>query len=251
MTRKLLIILALCFLAVFHSCKKAPLTVGPIVTQTRELNNFKEVFVNDYINLSLVRSDTCYIEITTGKNIIDNITTEVNNGILTICNTTTCNWIRPYNYTCDATLYFKDITNFVFGSSGTLTTKNNYTGELAYPDFYRFEIHDGSGDVDLNINNCNDLRVVYHYGTSRLSIHGTNNYGFVIYKRSFGVIDARNYDAEVVHVTTESPSDCFISANSYIEAEINDLGNIYYKGEPDSTSVTYGEYARGQLLPLY
>ena len=228
MTRKLLIISALCFLAAFSSCKKAPLTIGPIVSQVRDLHDFTEVYVNDYINLSLVRSDTCYIEITTGKNIIDNITTEVNNGILTICNTTTCNWFRPYEYECRATLYFKDITNF-----------------------YRFEIHDGSGDVDLNINNCNDLRVVYHYGTSRLSIHGTNNYGFVIYKRSYGVIDARNYDAEIVHVTTDSPSDCFISANSYIEAVINDLGNIYYKGEPDSTSVTYGAHARGQVLPLY
>lgn len=251
MTRKLLIISALCFLAAFTSCKKAPLTVGPIVTQVRELDNFTEVHVNEYINLSLVRSDTCYIEITTGKNIIDNITTEVNNGILTICNTTTCNWIRPYNYKCEATLYFKDITNFIFASSGTLETKNNYTGYIQSPNFYRFEVDGGSGDIDLNVNNCNDLRIVYRYGISRLDLHGSNNQGFVIYKRSYGIIDARNYDAEVVHVTTKSPSDCFISANSYIEAEINDLGNIYYKGEPDSTSVTYGEYARGQLLPLY
>ena len=250
MTRKLLIISALCFLAAFTSCKKAPLTVGPIVTQVRELDNFTEVHVNEYINLSLVRSDTCYIEITTGKNIIDNITTEVNNGILTICNTTTCNWIRPYNYKCEATLYFKDITNFIFASSGTLETKNNYTGYIQSPNFYRFEVDGGSGDIDLNVNNCNDLRIVYRYGISRLDLHGSNK-GFVIYKRSYGIIDARNYDAEVVNVTTESPSDCFISANSYIEAEINDIGNIYYKGEPDSTSVTYGEYARGQLLPLY
>ena len=100
MTRKLLIISALCFLAALSSCKRAPLTIGSIVTQERELPDFTEVHVNDYINITLVRSDTCYIKITTGKNIIDNITTDVNNGILTICNTTTCNWARPYNYEC-------------------------------------------------------------------------------------------------------------------------------------------------------
>ena len=248
MTRKLLIISALCFLAAFSSCKKAPLTVGPTVFQVRELPDFTEVHVNDYINLSLVRSDTCYIEITTGKNIIDNITTEVNNGILTICNTTTCNWLRPYDYKCEATLYFKDITNFIFAASGTLETANNYTGVFPSPAYYRFEVHGGSGDIDLNINNCNDLRVVYQHGTSHLNIHGSNNNGFVIFKRSYGIIDAINYDAEVVHVTTESPSDCFISASSEIEAEINDLGNIYYKGDPDSIQVTYGKYARGRLL---
>jgi hypothetical protein len=251
MTRKLLIISALCLLAAFTSCKKAPLTVGPTVFQVRELPDFTEVHVNDYINLSLVRSDTCYFEIKTGKNIIDNITTEIRDGVLTICNTTTCNWIHQYNYECDATLYFKDITNFIFASSGTLVTKNSYTGELPSGDFYRFEIHDGSGDIDLNINNCNDLRVIYHRGTSRLDLHGSNNHNFSIYKRSYGIIDARNYDAETVCVTAESPSDCFISASGYIEAVINDLGNIYYKGEPDSISVTYGKYARGRLIPLY
>ena len=250
MARKLLIILTCCFLAAFSSCKKSPINIGPIVSQSRELANFTEVHVNDYINISLVRSDTCYIEITTGKNIIDNITTEVNDGILTICNTTTYNWMRPYNYKCEATLYFKDITNFIFASSGTLTTQNNYTGELASPDFYRFEIDGGSGDVDLNINNCNDLRVVYQYGVSQLNIHGSNNRFFVIYKRSYGVIDAQNYEAETVHVKTESPSDCYISASESIEATINHIGHIYYKGDPDSIQVTYGEFARGQLLPL-
>ena len=242
--------MTLCFLAPFSSCKKAPLTVGSIVTEIRELPDFTEVHVNDNINISLVRSDTCYIEITTGKNIIDNITTEVNNGVLSICNTTTCNWIRPYDYTLHATLYFKDITNFIFASSGTLDTKNNYTGQIVSPNYYRFEIHGGSGDVDLNVNNCNDLRIVYQYGSSYLNLHGEDNHNLVIYKRSYGVIEAQNYDAETVHVTTDSPSDCYISASESIDATINNLGNIYYKGDPASIQVTYGEFAEGKLLPF-
>ncbi len=250
MKSKLLIILTLGFLASFMSCKKAPLTIGKIVTETRELPDFKEVNVNDNINITLVRSDTCYIEITTGENIIGNITTDVSNRVLSICNTTTVNWTRPYNYELHATLYYKDIVNFIFNSSGTLDTRNNYTGQLPPNDFYRFEIHGGSGNVDLNVNNCNDLRVVYHYGTSHLNIHGENNKTFVVYKRSYGVIDARNYDAETVHITTDSPSDCYISASKDIEATINNLGDIYYKGDPETIQVTYGDFARGQLLPL-
>ena len=245
-----LIISIICLLAAFTSCKKAPISIGPIVTQTRALDDFTELHVFDNINISLVRSDTCFIEITTGKNIIDNITTEVNGNILSICNTTTLNWMRPYDYELKVTLYFKDITNLIYGSSGTLTTKNNYTGLLSEPYFYRFEVDGGSGDIALNINDCNDLRVVYKYGTSRLNIQGANNKNLVIYKRSYGVIDARNYEAEYADVTTVSASDCYINASTFIKAEINDLGNIYYKGDPDSTQVTYGKYARGKLLPL-
>lgn len=250
MKHKLLIILTLCFLAPFSSCKKAPLTVGSIVTEIRELPDFTEVHVNDNINISLVRSDTCYIEITTGKNIMDNITAEVNCGVLSICNTTTCNWLRPYDYTLHATLYFKDITNFIFASCGTLNTENNYTGQIAPPNYYRFEIDGGSGDVDLNINNCNDLRIVYQQGTSHLNIHGEDNHNLVIYKRSYGIIDARNYYAETVYATTESASDCFISASERIDATINHLGNIYYKGDPESIQVTYGEFAKGKLISM-
>ena len=147
-------------------------------------------------------------------------------------------------------MYFKDITNFVFASSGTLKTKNNYTGTLLSPYYYRFEIDEGSGDIDLNINNCNDLRIVYKFGVSRLTIHGENNNAYSIYKRSYGIIDARDFYAKTVKVTSESVSDCYIYANESINATINNLGNIYYKGDPDSIQVTKGPYAEGELLPL-
>ena len=251
MKHKLLIILTLCFLASFSSCKKSPLAVGPTVTQTRVLPDFTELYVSDNINLSIVRSDTCYVEITTGKNIIDNITTEVSGGILRICNTTTCNWIRPYDYELHLTLYFKDIKNLIFQSSGTLDTKNSYTGQLNAGDFYRFEIDGGSGDVALRADNCDDLRVVYHYGTSRLNLLGENNNNISIYKRSYGTLDARYYQAKCVDIISTSTADCYINVSDTLKASINGVGNIYYKGDPENIQVTYGEYAVGKLLPLY
>ena len=250
MKRNLLIITLLCFLATIVSCKKAPLTVGPTVTQTRELSDFKELHVFDNINLTLVRSDTCYIEITTGKNIIDNIITDVHDGLLSIRNITTLNWIRPYDYELRATLYFKDITKLVYSSYGSLTTENNFTGILGEGQHYQLEIDDAAGDVDLNINNCNNLHVIYGYGTSRVTIHGDNNNYIYIYKNSYGIIDAQNYDAKLVTITNDARSNCYISAQKEIKAQINHLGNIYYKGDPDSIQVTKGPFAKGELLPL-
>lgn len=250
MKRNLLILMILCFLATFSSCKKAPLTVGPIVTQIRELPDFNELRVYDNINLSLVRSDTCYIVITTGKNIIDNVTSDVNCGVLSLCNTTSLNWIRPYDYELNATLYFKDIKNLVFSASGKLTTENNYTGELSAGDFYNFEVDDGSGDIDLNISNCNDFRIAYKFGVSRLTIHGENNTGLSVYKKSYGILDAQNYETQTVDISNNAQGDCYINASKLIKARINHCGNIYYKGDPDSIQVTYGEFAIGKLLPF-
>lgn len=251
MRHNLLIILTLCLLTAFPSCKRTPLTIGPIVTQTRELDDFSELYLNDNINLSLVRSDTCYIEITTGANIIDNITTEVKDGILTISNITTLNWARPYNYQLDATLYYKDILFLNYTASGTLVSENDFNGVLEDGEYYIIIIDGGSGDIDLNVNDCKRLHIYYKYGTSRLTLHGDNNQTISVNKKSYGIFDARNCAAKKVIINSMSSySDCFINATERLDATINGAGNIYYKGDPDTIQVTYGEFAKGRLLPL-
>lgn len=248
MRTKVLIILALTLIATFPSCKKAPLSIGKIVTETRELPNFKEVHLNDDISITLVRSDTCYIEITTGENIIGNIKTEVDGNILTISNTSTLDWIRTYDYELHATLYYKDIRNFIFSSSGTLKTDNQFNApNSAY--LYRFEIDGGSGDLDILVNDCSSFVFAYKFGTSRVTLHGLNNDLIEINKKSYGIFDARNFQAKNVDIQSKSPADCFIWATESINAKINHHGNIYYKGDPENIQVTYSEYAEGKLLP--
>ena len=251
MKHNLLIIIILCIFTALPSCKRAPLTIGPIVTQTRELDDFSELYLNDNINLSLVRSDTCYIEITTGKNIIDNITTEVNDGVLTINNNTTLNWLRPYDYQLDATLYYKDIFFLMFTASGTLVSENNYNGVPEGNHYYTIIVDGGSGDIDLNVNDCKRLHIYYKYGTSRLTLHGDNNQTISVNKKSYGIFDARNCAAQKVIINSMSSySDCFVNATERLDATINGAGNIYYKGDPDTISVTYGEFAKGKLIHL-
>ena len=248
MRTKLLIILILTFFASFSSCKKAPLTVGKTVVESRSLPDFNEVYLQDDISMSLVRSDTCYIVIKTGENIIDNITTEVNNGRLTICNTTTLDWIRPYDYELSATLYYKDIRNFIFRSSKNLTTQNQYN-DPDNDNAYRLEINGGSGDIDLLLNDCKHLIVLYQNGTSRVNLHGSNHY-LQIDKHSYGIFDASQLQSKRVDIHNNSVGDCYIWATDVINARISRHGNIYYKGTPSEINCTYGEYAEGKLIPL-
>lgn len=244
---KSLIILMLTLFACFTSCKKAPLTVGKIVTEYRELPDFNEVQLNDNINLSLVRSDTSYIEITTGENIIGNITTEIKGSSLILCNTSTLNWMRPYDFELHATLYFKDIKNIVFASSGTLDTPNQFNDTIGS---YSIEIDYGSGDIDILLNKCRSFSVLYYHGTSQINLHGRENNYLNIYTRSYGVVNARNCETRYVDVAQSAVGDCYIWSYQKIQAEITNLADIYYKGEPTSISVTYGEDARGRLIPL-
>ncbi len=251
MRLKSLIILTLAFVACFSSCKKAPMSTGKIVTQTRDLPSFNKVILNDDISLTLVLSDTCYIEITTGENIIDNITTDVVNKTLTLSNTTTLDFIRDFDYELHATLYYNNrINNFIYSSSGDINTQNQYNLNDTTNHMFRFEVAGGSGNVDLLINNCKYFYVVYQHGTADIKIHGDNNKYLKVYKRSYGDFDARDYKAKKIDIENHSTGDCYIWATDIIYARILNLGDIYYKGTPSSITCEYGENARGRLIKL-
>ena len=228
------------------SCKKAPLTIGKTVAQNRGLEPFSTLVVTDDINVTLVRSDSCHVEISAGENIIDNIITTVDDGILTVRNDNKISWIRTYDYRIDATLHFTDINKLVFGSCGELHTENQYNAEGEH---YTIEIDGGSGDIFMELNNCENLNVNYRYGTSQLNLHGEGNKHLQIHKRSYGLIHAEDYAADSVTVTNNSTGDCWVKANEYLKAHIEHLGDVYYKGEPEIVE-EYGENAKGRLIKV-
>ncbi|MBR6438111.1 MAG: DUF2807 domain-containing protein [Bacteroidales bacterium] len=243
---RLLLILSICSICMF-SCKKAPLSVGETVTQTRSLQDFHRIKIYDDISLTFVKSDTCYIEITTGSNLIDNITTSISDSTLCIRNENTLNWIRPYDYTLHARLYFKEIDLVYCSTAGYVDSENQFNNDFSQNTFI---IDGASGDLNILINNCKHLFLDYKYGTSKVSFSGNNNNYFKVHKKSYGIVDARDYKAERVNIVNGSSGDCYIHANNEIISEINNLGDIYYKGNPAKITETYGPIARGRLIPL-
>jgi len=249
MKRNILIILTLCLFASFQSCKKTPLSIGRIVTETRALPDFSEVYLNDNISLTIVRSDTCYIEITTGENIIENITSNVSDNILSLCNTNNLDWIRTYDYELSATLYYKNIQKIVSNSSGTLNSRNQFN-DPDFDDYYWIEVDGGSGDIDIILNDCKKVHFLYYSGTSRVTFRGENNHYMQIDKHSYGILDARNCAVQRIDIHNRAIADCYVWASDVLNAQISHCGNIYYKGEPDRISITYGDFAKGQLIHL-
>lgn len=244
---KTFIIIILAFFAVFTSCKKVPLTIGKTVVEERTLKPFNTLIVNNDINLTLVRDDSCFIEIKAGENIIGNILSEVNDSILTLRNDNKVNWIRTYDYRIDATLHFTDIRKLTFGACGELRTKNQFNAENRH---YEIVVDGGSGDIFMEFNNCENLKVNYLDGTSQLNLSGEGNESIFIYKGSYGLVHAEGYNADNVTIANNSTGDCWVNANKKLNSCIKHLGNIYYKGEPIEIVEEYGEDARGKLIKL-
>ena len=109
--KRFYLFLLLSMMVFLPSCKKVPLSVGERITETRGLDAFSKIVINDDINVTLIKADTNYVEISAGKNLIPNITTETHDGKLTINNENTMSWIRTYDHTingCIIELYFRN-----------------------------------------------------------------------------------------------------------------------------------------------
>ena len=262
---KLLIFCILSFITCMISCKKAPLSIGAITTETRQLDFFDKVKIHDNINLTFVKSDTNYVVITTGNNLIDNILTEINaaDSTLTIKNGNALDWLRPYEYQLNVELHFKDINYVYIATSGTVTTENQFNSDTIYNPYpgdtlpdqlkYVFEVDGASGNIDIELNNCPYLYFNYEYGTSNVKIRGNNNGFLKIRKRSFGDVNALDYQAERVTVVSNSLADCHVSVGDRLVTRINNIGNIYYrcnKNEPPLIDNRYGPVAKGKLIKL-
>lgn len=249
MRYKTFIIIILASVFIFASCKKAPLTVGKTTTQTRELDDFDTLVVNNVINVVLIKSDHNKVEISAGENIIDNITSEVMNGILTLTDESIFNWIRTYDQSIDIKLYFNDLHHITHSSCGTIKTE----GYLNTPNdlkTYEIVINDAGGDMDLEFFQCDTLNINYIYGTSIVNLRGSGNDDLDIRKESFGSVHAKGYEAKRVSIRNNGCGDCSVNASEYLYSKILNISNIYYKGEPAEIEETYGKDARGKLLKI-
>ena len=77
---------AILLLALLFSCKKMPFTNGNMIIETRQLSDFNTIHINDNININMIKSDSSFIEIRAGENLMPNIISEVVDDILIIKN---------------------------------------------------------------------------------------------------------------------------------------------------------------------
>ena len=74
-------------------------STGTIISEPRTLTAIDQIELNDNIDLIIHFNSTPNLKVTAGKNLISEVITNVDNGVLRIKNENDCNWVRDFNST--------------------------------------------------------------------------------------------------------------------------------------------------------
>jgi Protein of unknown function (DUF2807). len=214
------------FLLLAFSCKKGHRTdclkgTGEIVTETRTLENFNGAVIQSNFDIELIDTNANFIEITAGENLMDGITSTIENNILTIRNENKCNFVRSFKTPFSVKVYGK-LRDIWHQSDGILTNRNELTSDTII-------LHLEGSEADLKLNNEYFYSDMYQPGD--LTLAG-NCAKITIELTSFGSFYGHELNCKNANVYNKGEGDIHVNISDTLNAVIFSVGNIYYYSTP-------------------
>jgi hypothetical protein len=210
----------------FNSCQKdCFFATGQETSEERSVEDFYYIQLWDNIDLELTFDTINKLQLVAGENILDNIETTTENGVLRISNQNRCNWLRSYSKPIRVELRLKRIYELEVHGTGNIVCTNTLKA-----DSLMLNIWDAAGKIDLNIDTKKST-IRYHIGIAEVYYSGKTRLSYVS-SNSFGPVDARNLQSEQTYISTIGSNNNYVWATEILEATIGASGNIYYKENP-------------------
>jgi len=199
---------------------------GQIETITRTTSDYDGIKCSGSFEYILVKGTEGKITIQGEANLLEYITTEVHNGVLSISTENNVNISPSRNKDIVVTIPFETISQVSLSGSGDLRNTDSITSKTLEVSLA------GSGDVLLDINtSLADGSVT---GSGDLTLRGTTE------NLEVGVTgsdDFHGFDlkTENVDVFVTGSGDAGVNCESNLKARVTGSGDIEYRGHPKNT----------------
>ena len=245
--KNILLLMILLMMIAGLSCKKSPVldcfnSTGKIKKIEREIGDFTSILLKDNVNLHLRQANKNKLILEAGSNLMSKIITVVNaEGVLEIKNDNRCNWVRSFDKPINVYLDFVRLDTLEYRSIGNVTNEDTLRIDTLV-----VNVKEGAGKIELTVNTYK-ISTNLHYGTADIITSGNAKISFV-YLAGAGKIDNRLLRAFQVYGINKSSNDVYINTVTTLYVNIDNIGNIYYYGNPGD--VTLGGIGTGKLIPL-
>lgn len=234
-------------LMVQPGCKKENMCdclkrTGDVTTETRAVEAFTEIFLEDKVNLILTEDTSLAPEVVVeaGENLIPLIKTEVVGGVLRIRNANKCDFSRSYDVPVNVYVRCpRNLTRITHKGTGLISNTDTCTAP----------------SIDLNVISAGNLRLQVNAGTIYTHQHSAGDieiYGkaqdVIVYNTGNGFTIADQCESYNCWVYTRSTGKITLYPTNELSSEIEGPGNVYYRGQPPFINSTL--HSTGLLLPL-
>lgn len=212
-------------------------STGKMIREYRTLAPFSSFAVTDNIDVILSPGAVPSIEIEAGENLLDYITTEVNNYHLVISNKNKCNWLRSYDKRIKVYITQPSLIEIYNLSHGIISN----TDQLVFDSLI---LHNyGNGQLNLNIR-CKKLNIdTNHFGDVTFTGEATE-VNAICYR--LARLDTRNLKCRDVNIRAAGEGDVFVNAENSLTGVLTNTGNVYYTGNP--VTVNLRDEGKGDFI---
>ena len=222
-----------------RSCFKGS---GAWSSEERQFPGLKEVRLFDFIDYRFIQDSADKVVIHAGENLITNVSTTYEDGVLSITNENRCNWLRKLPVNIEVDIHFKQLDLIYNESAGTSTS----LGVIRQEEFTWQNWHTSSKSY-LDIE-ANHFLVSTNAGNSLIELTGSVDFG-EYYLSGACQIKARELVAQSAFARNVGSGDIELTVEGgALYWSLESHGNIIYHGNPDPI-ISYNESGGGQLVP--
>lgn len=200
---------------------------GSIIMQARPVSPFDSIDLADNVNLILTQDSVDKITVEAGSNVVSGITTEILNRQLLIRNLNSCNWLRSYDKPLNVHVSVRNLWKIYYNASGNVTSTNTLAG-----DSIKVEVWGGCGTIELALNHHQGWFGLF-MGTANYELHGKCDITS-FYISDMGFCQTKDLATRYCSVTNKGTNDCYVNVSVSLWAVIENIGSVYYTGDPDS-----------------
>lgn len=233
------------FLVLFTACQREQwddciTSTGPERQEYREVAGFHSIDLNDRIDLVFDHLPATTIHVEAGRNLMDQVRTEVRDSVLYISNDNRCNWVRSFKPRIIVKVPIHAVKELTLRGTG-----NIHSNDTMVRSVFRLEQWGAMGTADLFLN-VDRLFIGLHTGAGDVILAGrarTTNF----YSGMLGSIEATHLLSSVVNINNDGVGDMRCRVDSLLNVQIQDAGDVYYSGDPIVASQINGS---GSLIKL-
>ncbi len=198
---------------------------GKIIIEERRVGFFEGITVDDDINLVILQDTVQYLQIEAGENLVREIFTEIADEMLYLRNDNVCKYSRSYQKEITVKAHVKDLKKIGFAGSARITSGN----ELSFG-YLQMWLDGARGEIDLKL--IAERLVIDHVsGNGLIRLSGEVDRG-IVNSEAQGFLDLKNLKFNNLIMVSDSYNDAGIWVSDTIDITINNLGNVYCRGNP-------------------